>query len=59
MSICTECSEWASKVLETRKLGNGWLRRRRKCECGAVWWTVEIPENNVVENEPEKDDAVD
>lgn len=55
MSTCAKCSEWGSKVLETRKMDNGWLSRRRRCECGNVWWTYEIPANNVTENNPEKD----
>jgi transcriptional regulator NrdR family protein len=49
MSTCTECGEWGSKVLETRKQNNGWLSRRRRCKCGNVWWTYEIPAADVTE----------
>lgn len=54
MSICTECGEWKSKVLETRKMDNGWLSRRRRCECGNIWWTYEIPAVNVTINQEEE-----
>lgn len=54
MSTCTECGEWKSKVLETRKMNNGWLSRRRRCECGTVWWTYEIPATNVTINQEEE-----
>lgn len=49
MSSCLQCGEWKSKVLETRKQNNGWLARRRRCECDNVWWTYEIPAENVTQ----------
>lgn len=53
MSSCVSCGEFKSKVLETRKMNNGWLMRRRRCECGEVWWTYEIPAQNVTQQEEE------
>jgi transcriptional regulator NrdR family protein len=55
MSTCTECGKWGSKVLETRKLESGWLSRRRRCECGTVWWTYEIPVESVTINQGEEE----
>jgi transcriptional repressor NrdR len=57
MSLCPECSTRNSKVLDTRVIVNGWLRRRRQCnECDARWATYEIPEQNVTINDPEHND---
>jgi transcriptional regulator NrdR family protein len=37
-----------SKVLDTRVHENTvWIRRRRQCSCGHIWWTVEIPEDEL------------
>jgi len=48
--ICYDCKEANSKVLHTRIHPNGqWLRRRRECECGNRWWTVEVPEADLTE----------
>lgn len=49
MTRCPQCFEYASKVLDTRTKDNGWLRRKRQCDCGHRWFTLEIPESDVTE----------
>jgi transcriptional regulator NrdR family protein len=40
------CEHTSNKVVETRAGPYGWLRRRRRCDdCGARWYTVEVPES--------------
>ena len=41
---CVDCNSHETMVLETRRLPDGKLRRRRGCkECGARFSTVEVP----------------
>ncbi|CAB4134706.1 hypothetical protein UFOVP274_48 [uncultured Caudovirales phage] len=41
--MCPECNDMKSKVADSRPLTNGWTQRKRKCECGNVWYTFEVP----------------
>lgn len=46
MSACPQCGGFNSRVNETRRLRNGWVRRHRRCledECLHRWYTYEIP----------------
>lgn len=46
MSACPQCVYFASKVIETRRLKNGWVRRSRRClraDCGKRWVSYEMP----------------
>lgn len=50
MSACPGCQYFNSRVNETRRLRNGWVKRHRRCleeECGHRWYTYEIPKNSV------------
>lgn len=50
MSACPNCSYFNSRVNETRRLRNGWVRRHRRCleeECAHRWFTYEIPRSSV------------
>lgn len=41
---CIDCGSHNTRVLETRRLLDGKLRRRRGCkECGTRFTTVELP----------------
>ena len=41
---CPDCGSAATMVLETRRLADGKLRRRRGCkDCGSRFSTVETP----------------
>lgn len=41
---CIDCNSHDTMVLETRRLQDGKLRRRRGCkECGTRFTTVELP----------------
>lgn len=41
---CIDCGSHNTMVLETRRLQDGKLRRRRGCkECGTRFTTVELP----------------
>jgi transcriptional regulator NrdR family protein len=53
MSACPqpECRSFQSRVLETRKQDNGWIKRRRLCPCSRIWWTFEIAEQDLIQNE--------
>lgn len=56
MSACPECRFFNSRVNETRRLANGWIRRHRRCledECGARWYTYEIPRDSVSVSDPD------
>jgi transcriptional repressor NrdR len=58
MSLCPDCGTRNSKVLDTRLLTNGWLRRRRLCnQCERRWYTYEIPADSVTITE--ENDATD
>lgn len=47
---CPTCQSKENKVLDTRQHPNGcWLKRRRQCECGNRWWTVEVNEIDLIE----------
>ncbi len=42
MRFCPKCGR-ESRVVDTRFRSNGALRRRRKCcECGHAWSTIEV-----------------
>ncbi len=50
MSACPSCDHFGSRVLETRRLRNGWVRRRRECQltnCGSRWYSFEIPDTDL------------
>ncbi len=57
MSACPSCDYFDSKVNETRKLRNGWVKRHRRClqdECGRRWYTYEMPAESVeTDTDPE------
>lgn len=53
MSLCPECNEDATRVLETRINDRGWRMRRRLCEaCRNRYWTLEIPEEQLTIEDP-------
>jgi len=46
MSACPNCDYFNSKVNETKRLINGWVKRHRRClqeDCGHRWYTLEVP----------------
>lgn len=50
MSACPKCLFFNSRVNETRRLRNGWVKRHRRCleeECAHRWYTYEIPKESV------------
>lgn len=52
MSACPACLKFDSRVLMTRRLRNGWVRRYRTCQqeaCTHRWSTVEIPLETIEE----------
>lgn len=57
MSVCP-CGEDDSHVLVTRMDERRWRRRRRLCRaCGRYFWTVEVPEDNLVIGEDDGRDG--
>jgi transcriptional regulator NrdR family protein len=44
MSACpdSDCGRLKTVVYETRTVACGWIRRRRKCDCGQRWQTYEL-----------------
>jgi transcriptional regulator NrdR family protein len=56
---CPQCNEGPTRVRETRTLieNTVWVKRRRHCaSCDHVFWTVEMPADDVsLETETEND----
>ena len=56
MSVCVECGEDRTRVIETRMdVDRGWRMRRRLCEaCSARFWTYEIPQSQLEVHDAEE-----
>lgn len=58
MSACPFCHEIKTRVIETRTMQNGWVRRSRLCayDCKGKWFTYEIAEQHLNVSVPHEDD---
>lgn len=44
---CPKCGSEQTRVVGTVRLRNGLKSRRRKCECGHKWGTLEVSFSNI------------
>lgn len=61
MSACPQCDTFNSRVNETRRLRNGWVRRHRRCleeECSHRWYTYELPKDELADDPNRHPDAL-